>query len=259
MPHVDSNGCRISYHVDGNPKAPVLLFSNSLGTTQELWRPQVERLSTSFRVIRYDTRGHGSSDAPPGEYTIGQLGSDAVAVLDATAVSRAHMCGLSLGGLTAMWLGIHIAERIESLTLASTGARIGRTAIWQERIEQVQAAGLAPIAEGAKSRWFTERFRAAHPDAVEHHVRMLVDGSAGGYIGCCAVLRDTDLRDEIGAIAAPTLVIGAVDDPVTPVANAELLHSRIPNAQLALLPGSHIANVEQAEAFTERLLRFLHG
>jgi 3-oxoadipate enol-lactonase len=258
MEYVNSQGCRIYYRSDGDPNAPALLFSNSLGTTHELWHTQVKRFSASFRVIRYDTRGHGLSDAPRGEYTIGQLGADAIRVLDAAGVARAHVCGLSLGGLTAMWLGIHLPERIESLALASTGAKIATSAIWQERIEQVQAGGLESIAEGAKGRWFTERFRAAHPAAVEHHVQMLVSGPAHGYAGCCAVLRDTDLRDGIAAIAAPTLVIGAVEDPVTPPANAELMKARISNARLAMLEGSHIANVEQAEAFNDTLLRFLN-
>ncbi len=258
MPHATSGGCRIYYRVDGDPQRPALLFSNSLGTTHDLWMPQGAALAPSFRIIRYDTRGHGLSDAPAGEYTIGQLGGDVIAVMDDAGVSRAHICGLSLGGLTAMWLGIHVAERVSSLVLASTGAKIATSAIWQERIEQVKAGGLESIADGAKTRWFTGAFRAAHPDAVDHQVRMLVSGPAGGYIGCCAVLRDTDLSDEIGAIAAPTLVIGAVADPVTPPGNAELMQSRIPNAALALLDGSHIVNVEQADAFNDHLLRFLH-
>jgi 3-oxoadipate enol-lactonase len=258
VPHVTSGGCPIYYSVVGNPEGPALLFSNSLGTTHELWDPQLETFGRSFRVIRYDTRGHGRSGAPPGEYTIGQLGGDAIAVLDATGVSRAHVCGLSLGGLTAMWLGIHVPERIASLTLASTGARIGTSAVWGERIGQVKAAGLESIVDGGKTRWFTDAFRAAHPGVVDRHVQMLVSSSADGYIGCCAVLRDTDLRDEIGGIVAPTLAVAAADDPVTPPANAELIKARIPDAQLALLAGSHIANVEAADGFNEALLRFLN-
>ena len=259
MPVVANNGCRIHYRVDGDPEAPALLFSNSLGTNHELWEAQKPLFARSFYVVRYDTRGHGLSDAPSGEYTIGQLGADAIAVLDAAGVPRAHVCGLSLGGLTAMWLGIHFAERIESLTLASTGAKIASSDIWQARIEQVKAAGLESIVEGGQTRWFTAPFRSKRPDAVEHQVRMLVSGSPGGYMGCCAVLRDTDLRDEIGAIVAPTLVIAAAEDPVTPPTNAELITSRIAHAQLVVLPGSHIANVEQADAFNAHLLRFLNG
>ena len=243
MPHVVNDGCRIYYRTDGAPEAPALLFSNSLGTTHELWNPQIAPLSASFRLIRYDTRGHGLSAGPPGEYTIGQLGSDALAVLDAVGVERASICGLSLGGLTAMWLGIHFAERVKSLTLASTGAKIASFAFWQERIEQVRTGGLGSIAQSATERWFTAPFRAAHAEAVEHHVRMLTAGSSDGYIGCCAALRDTDLRDEIAAIVAPTLAVGAIDDPVTPAANAEFIKARIPDSTLAILPGSHIANV----------------
>ena len=156
-----------------------------------------------------------------------------------------------------MWLGIHFPERVGSLVLASTGARIATSAIWQERIEQVTAHGLESIAEDAKGRWFTEEFRRDHPDVVDHHVRMLVCGPAGGYMGCCAVLRDTNLRDEIAGIGAPTLVIGAVADAVTPPANAELIQSRVANARLAILEGSHIANVEEANAFNEHLLAFI--
>ena len=259
MPYALSDRCRIYYRVDGDSRAPALLFSNSLGTTHELWNPQVGPFSERFRIVRYDTRGHGSSDAPGAEYTIAQLGGDALAVLDAAHISRAHVCGLSLGGLTAMWLGLYAPERIASLTLSSTGAKIGTAAIWQERIRQVQSAGLASIAEGGKTRWFTEAFRAAHPDLVDHHVRMLVAGPPGGYMGCCAVLRDTDLGEEISGIASPTLVIGAVEDPVTPVANAELMKSRIPQSEIVILAGSHMINVEQADAFNAHLLRFLHG
>ena len=258
MPQITTGGCPIYYTVDGDPSGPALLFSNSLGTSHELWDPQMDAVSRSFRVIRYDMRGHGRSGAPSGDYTIGQLGGDAIAVLDAVGVARAHVCGLSLGGLTAMWLGIHVPERIESLTLASTGAKIGTSAIWEERIAQVRTSGLASIVEGGKSRWFSDVFRAAHPDVVDRHVHMLVSCSAGGYMGCCAVLRDTDLRDEIGAIVAPTLAVAAAEDPVTPPADAELIEARIPGARLVRLEGSHIANVEAADAFNEVLLRFLN-
>lgn len=259
MPYALNDRCRIYYRVDGNPRAPALLFSNSLGTTHELWDPQFAPFSDRFRIVRYDTRGHGSSDAPGGEYTLAQLGGDALAVLDAAGIARAHVCGLSLGGLTAMWLGLHVPDRIASLTLASTGARIGTAAIWQERIRQVQSGGLASIAEAGKTRWFTDAFRAAHPGLVDHHVRMLVAGPPGGYMGCCAVLRDTDLGEDIARIASPALVVGAVEDPVTPVANAELMKSRIPESEMVILPGSHMINVEQADAFNAHLLRFLNG
>jgi 3-oxoadipate enol-lactonase len=257
MPYAVHNGCRLMYRVDGDAPAPALLLSNSLGTTHELWAPQVAAFSPMFRVIRYDTRGHGGSDSPPGAYTINELGGDAIAVLDAAGAARAHVCGLSLGGLTAMWLAVHAAERVGSLVLAGTAARIGSAALWQERIDQVTAEGVASLAEAAPGRWFTEAFRAAHPDVVFHHREMLMSCPTDGYAGCCAVLRDTDLRGEIARITAPALVIAGVHDPVTPPADAEAIRARIPHATLTLLEASHIANIEEAGAFNDRVLTFI--
>lgn len=257
MPYAVHNGCRLMYRVDGDTHVPALLFSNSLGTTHELWTPQVAAFSRMFRVIRYDTRGHGGSDSPPGDYTIHELGGDAVAVLDAAGATRAHVCGLSLGGLTAMWLALHAAERVGSLVLASTAARIGSAALWQERIDQVNTAGVASLAKAAAGRWFTEAFRVAHPDVVFHQWEMLRSCPPGGYAGCCAVLRDTDLRDEIARINAPALVIAGVHDPVTPPADAEEIRARIPHARVTLLEASHVANIEQAGVFNDRMLTFI--
>jgi 3-oxoadipate enol-lactonase len=258
MLHVLRDGCRLSYSLDGNPQAPALMFSNSLGTTYELWEPQVARLSSAFRVIRYDTRGHGDSDAPKGTYTIEMLGLDALAILDAAGAPRAHVCGLSLGGLTAMWLGIHAPDRVESLILASTAARICDALFWQERIELVKSSGIRPLAEASMGRWFTDAFRSAHPDIVARHRRMLESSPAEGYASCCAALRDTDLRGEIGGIAAPTLVIAGRHDPVTPPAGADAIRTRIRDARLTELDAAHLANVEQADEFNERVLAFIN-
>jgi 3-oxoadipate enol-lactonase len=261
MPYAIHNGCRLMYRVDGDPEAPPVLFSNSLGTTHELWMPQVAAFSRTFRVIRYDTRGHGGSDSPPGEYTIEDLGSDALAVLDAAGAGRADMCGLSLGGLTAMWLALHAPERIGSLVLASTGAKIGTAELWQERIDQVTASGVASLAKAAAGRWFTEPFRVANSTVVFHQWEMLRSCPPEGYAGCCAVLRDTDLRGEIGRITAPVLVVAGVHDPVTPPSDAEEIRARLPHARITLLEASHIANIEQADVFNERVLTFItkHG
>jgi len=252
------DGCRLSYCLDGDPRAPALLLSNSLGTTHELWAPQVARLSSAFRVIRHDTRGHGGSDAPKGTYTPEMLGLDALAILDAAGAPRAHVCGLSLGGLTAMWLGVHAPERILSLILASTAARIGNALLWQERIELVKSSGLQPLAKATMGRWFTEAFRAAHPDIVARYRQMLESCPAEGYVSCCAVVRDADLRGEIGVIVAPTLVIAGTHDPVTPPADANAIRSRIPDARVTLLDAAHIVNVEQADAFNDRVLAFIN-
>jgi 3-oxoadipate enol-lactonase len=256
MPFVDHAGCRLRYEVDGTPDGPALLFSNSLGTTVQLWEPQIPALSPYFRIIRYDTRGHGASEAPEGPYALDTLGLDAIAVLDAVAVDRAHVCGLSLGGLTAMWLAVHQPGRIQSIVLASTAARIGTTTMWEERIAQVRASGVDSLADAAMGRWFTQDFRSAHPDIVAAHHRMLSETSPIGYAACCAAIRDADLRFEIGAITAPTLVIAGHHDPVTPPSDAEVMRAKIPTARVALLDGAHIINVEQAAAFNAQLSAF---
>jgi 3-oxoadipate enol-lactonase len=258
MPHVLRDGCRLSYSLDGDPGSAALMFANSLGTTYELWTPQVARLSAAFRVIRYDTRGHGDSDAPKGPYTIEMLGLDALAILDAARAPRAHVCGLSLGGLTAMWLGLYAPDRVETLILASTAARIGNAILWQERIELVTLSGIRPLAEGAMGRWFTEAFRAAHPGTVARYRRMLESSPAEGYASCCAALRDTDLRGEIGRIAAPTLVIAGKHDPVTPPADADAIRTRIRDARVTELDAAHLANVEQADEFNDQMLAFIN-
>ena len=257
MKYVERSGCRLGYDIGGNPDGPVLLFSNSLGTTHALWQPQLDALSSSFRIIRYDTRGHGESNATTGPYTIDSLGLDAVAILDAAGASRAHVCGLSLGGLTAMWLGVHRPERVHSLILSSTAARIGNTMMWEERIAQVRASGVASLADAAMARWFTAGFRSSHPDVVALYHRALADTPAEGYAGCCAAIRDADLRDQITAIDVPALVIAGHHDPVTPPADAEDIRSRIRGARVSLLDAAHIANVERAEAFNDLVSGFI--
>jgi len=257
VPQIVRSGCRLSYHLNGNPRGEALLFSNSLGTTHELWDRQVETLSSAFRIIRYDTRGHGASDAPAGSYTIDTLGQDAVAILDAAGVDHAHVCGLSLGGLTAMWLGVHAPDRIRSLILSSTAARIGSVSMWEERIAQVKATGVASLADAAMGRWFTADFRAAQPATVSVYHRLLSSTPAAGYIGCCAAIRDADLREAIRSIAAPTLVIAGCVDPVTPPSDAEDIRGRIPGARAAILDAAHIANVEQASAFNDLVSSFI--
>jgi 3-oxoadipate enol-lactonase len=258
MPYVLRDGCRLSYWLDGDTRGPALLLSNSLGTTHELWNPQVEGLASVFRIVRYDTRGHGSSDAPEGEYTIEMLGRDALAILDAAGVARAHVCGLSLGGLTTMWLGVHASSRVDTLTLASTAARICDAEFWQNRIEQVQICGLQSLAEASMGRWFTDDFRTKHPEVVATHRRMLESCPVEGYASCCAALRDADLRGEIGGIIAPTLVVAGTHDPVTPPSDADAIRARIHNARVTVLDAAHLSNIEQADAFNSRVLAFIN-
>jgi 3-oxoadipate enol-lactonase len=246
----ESDGCRIAYSTHGPDRAPVLLLSNALGTTRDMWRPQMEAFGGSFRVIAYDTRGHGSSDSPPGEYTLEQLGRDAVAVLDAAGAGSAHVCGLSLGGLTAMWLGVYAPERVSSLVLANTAARVGSVESWTERIRLVREGGMTAVAARAMPLWFSERYTAREPEVVARHRAMVEACNSEGYIGCCAALRDADLRDAIAAITAPTLVISGTDDRSTTPEVAELIHQRVRGSRLLSLDSAHLSNVEQAAAFT---------
>jgi 3-oxoadipate enol-lactonase len=257
MPDVLVDGCRLSYTVAGPTDARALLLSNALGTSAPFWDNQVPVFSRSFRVIRYDQRGHGRSMAPAGDYTIDQLGRDALAILDAANAPTADVCGLSLGGLTAMWLAVHAASRIGRIVVANTAARIGTPAFWQERIDVIRAQGVAPVVESGPLRWFSETFRIRHPDIVASAQRMQAGCSSDGYCGCAAALRDADLRDAIGSITSPTLVVTGRLDPVTPPGDGAAICARIAGARALELDASHFSNIEQATAFNDAVVNFL--
>jgi 3-oxoadipate enol-lactonase len=254
---VDAGGCRIWYSVSGRDDGEALLLSNSLGTDAELWTPQLPELARAFRVVRYDTRGHGRSQAPPGSYTLERLGQDALAVLDAAGVARAHVCGISLGGLTAMWLALFAAPRVGRIVLANTNARVGTHESWDQRIALVREQGMAAVAAATMERWFTAGFRQREPGACERIRAMVAACPPEGYVGCCGALRTADLREQVGGIAAPALVVTGVHDPVTSPAAAAELAARIPHARLVTLPAAHLSNVEEAAAFTSAVLVFL--
>ena len=250
-------GGRLVFDVDGPHAAPACLLLHSLGTTSDLWEPQVETLARWYRVIRYDVRGHGRSQPPVGPFTIDQLGADALAVLDAAGVERAHLCGVSLGGLTAQWLGVHARDRVRGIVAANTAARLGSHGAWAERIDLVRAGGMDALVEGGIARWFTARFQQTSPATVDRFRAMLRSCPVEGYAGSCAVLRDADLSDEIARITAPTLVVTGTHDAATPPALGEQIAQRIPGARTVELDAAHLSNVEQAEAFTASVLDFL--
>ena len=257
MPEVESSAAKISYTAEGPPDRPVVLFINSIGTTRDLWLPQVPELVGTYRLIRYDARGHGASSVPAGDYTIAQLARDALAILDAESVSRAHICGISFGGITAMWLGVHAPQRVASLILANTAARIGSVQSWTDRIALVKNKGMREVAELAIPRWFTDDFRQGHPEIVERFRAMVEACPAQGYLGCCAALRDEDLQEAISAIRCPTLIVAGRTDIATPVAGLEFVHGRIVGSKMVTLDAAHLSNVEQAEAFTSAVMGFL--
>lgn len=254
---VQLNGAACRYRTDGDRRSPAVLLSNSLGTDHTMWDGQVEALSRHFFVVRYDTRGHGGSDSPPGPYSLDLLGNDVLALLDHLDIARAHMVGLSMGGAIAQWLGIHAAQRVERLVLANTAARIGAEDGWRVRAASVRADGLAAIADSSPSRWFTPAF--AENAIVRTMQDTLRRQSSEGYAACCDALAVADLRDDIGAITVPVLVVAGDADPVTPVKDGVALCTRISDSKLAVLRASHLSNIEAPAAFTGEVLGFLQS
>lgn len=259
MPVIDANGIKINYQIDGAESAPALLLSNSLGTNLHMWDNQIEALAKRFRVVRYDTRGHGKTEAPSYPYTFAMLGQDAIALMDALKLSKVRFCGLSMGGMIGMWLARHFPSRIEQLVLCNTAAKFGIPDVWNQRIVTVRASGMKVITDSVIERWFTKQFRESSPGKIEPIVEMLHTTPAEGYAGNCAAIRDVDQRWQIGDIEIPTLVIGGKHDPATPYAAAELIAKRIPNAKLVGLDAAHLSNIEQPKAFAEALGGFLKG
>lgn len=250
------DGCRIACRFDGPGDAPVLMLSNSLGTTMAMWDPQMAAFAKHFRILRYDSRGHGRSDAPVGAYSIDRLGRDAVELLDALGIYRVRFCGLSKGGMVGQWLGWRAPERLERLILANTSAYMGPPESWDDRIRTVAAEGMGAMADAVLHRWFRPGFLGKAADAVAPVRAMLLATPPLGYAGCCAAIRDMDQRDLVGLIKAPTLVIAGSEDPATPMAHSEFLTENIAGSQLAVLHAAHLSNVEKPGRFAKAILDF---
>jgi 3-oxoadipate enol-lactonase len=242
---------RLHHRFDGPADAPVLVLSNSLATDFGLWSTNLPAWTSTFRVLRYDQRGHGGSEVTPGPYTLELLGRDVLELLDAVGVERASFCGLSLGGATGMWLAVNAPNRIERLVLACTSPRFGEPEQWLDRARIVRSEGLEAISDAVLGRWFTPRFHREQEAIVSRYRAGLVGTSAEGYAACCEALAAWDFRDEVAEIAAPTLVIAGAEDPAAPPDQAALLAGAIEGSRLVVLEGAaHIANVEQPEAFS---------
>jgi 3-oxoadipate enol-lactonase len=251
---------KLYYEITGTEGAPPLVLSNSLGSSLAMWDPQLPALSERFRVVRYDQRGHGRSPVPAGPYSIDDVGADLLALLDRLELERAHVCGLSLGGMTAMWLAINAPERVDRLSLLCTSAKLGPPENWAERAATVRAHGTAAIAEAGLHRWVTDDFIASHPDRAEWLRRMMLDTPDEGYAACCEVIKTMDLEPRLGEILAPTLVIAGDEDPATPPEHGERIVAAVAGARLEVVsPGRHLANVERAEEVTALLLDHLEG
>lgn len=251
------DGCRIAYRFDGPEDAPVLLLSNSLGTTMAMWDPQVAALARHFRVLRYDSRGHGQSASPAGGYSMDRLGRDAVQLLDALDLQTVDFCGLSKGGMIGQWLGVRAPERIRKLILANTSAYMGPPSGWQSRIDGVLANGMAPLVEASIARWFTPDFPDLEPAAVAPIRAMLAACDPQGYAGCCAAIRDMDMLPTTALIQSPTLVIAGTQDPSTSVDDGRWLADTVKNGRLVEVDAAHLSNVERPAEFAAAVLAFL--
>jgi 3-oxoadipate enol-lactonase len=257
MPFLQLPHGQLHYALTGEPSAPVLVLSNSLGTNFSMWDAQLPAFARQFQILRYDTRGHGQSAVPPGPYDFAQLGGDVLALLDALHIAAANFCGLSMGGMTGLWLALHAPDRFHKLVVSSASAKFGTADSWNARIAAVNQGGMPAVAAQVVQRWFTPEFQASAPDAVRATLHLLENTPPHGYAACCAALRDSDLREEISAIRTPTLVLSGDKDPVSPPADGKFLAETIPGAQFAEVPGAHLANIESPAAYTSAVLNFL--
>ncbi|WP_455288472.1 bifunctional 3-oxoadipate enol-lactonase/4-carboxymuconolactone decarboxylase PcaDC [Cupriavidus necator] len=259
MPYVDHANARLFYTVDGPSDAPAIIFSNSLGTDHTMWDPQTAALAGRFRVVRYDTRGHGRSTAPGDAFTVEQLGHDVIAILDTLGIGQAVFCGLSMGGLTGMWLGIHAPERFSRIVLANTAAKIGNADGWNTRIDTVLRDGMAVMVAPSVERWFTPGFAATADRALDGLRSVLAGLDPRGYAASCAAVRDASFREAVSSITVPVLVIAGSQDPSTSAQEGRALADAIPGARFVELPAAHISSFEQPGRFTAALIDFVHG
>lgn len=251
------DGVRLAYRFDGDPDRPVLLLSNSIGTDLHMWDAQVPALTEHYRLLRYDARGHGTSDVPPGPYSLDRLGRDVLELLDAVGPRWVHVLGLSLGGLVAQWLGVHAPERVDRLILAHTAAHFGPAQRWDQAIAELLAApDMRATTETFLGNWFPA---GADPATVEPFRATLLATHRDGVAGSWAAVRDTDLRRTLPVIPNPTLVIAGEQDTVTTLRHGEEIAAAIPGARLTVLPAVHLSNVERPAEFLDAVLGFLRG
>ena len=257
MPMIDADGCLLNVSVEGRDGGPTLMLSNSLGSTMQMWEPQMKALTQVFRVIRYDRRGHGKSNVPPGPYSMERFGRDVLAILDDLNIARTHWCGLSMGGMVGQWLGANAPERFGKIVLANTTCHYPDPTRWNDRIKAVREGGIAAVADAVMAGWLTADFREREPQIAANMKAMMLTTPVEGYIACCEALSTLDQRELLPKIRSPTLVIAGRHDMSTTIADAEFMRSRIPGASMTILDAAHISNIEQPHAFTDALVGFL--
>lgn len=252
------NGVEVYAERSGNPDGPAVVLSGSLGSDLSMWDPVLPAFEERYDVIRYDHRGHGRSPVPDGPYEIADLGMDLLALLDRLGIERVHLVGVSLGGMTGIWFADHAPERLSSLVLCCTSAKLGPPEMWAERAATARTEGTTALVDAVLARWFTPNLASGHPDVLARIRKMFVATPGEGYAHCCGAIERMDLRDRLDRIGVRTLVIAGSEDPATPVEHARLLAERIPGARLAVVPdAAHFAVVERPDAVTELVLEFL--
>ena len=257
---INVNGINVNYLLDGPASTPVVTLSHSLATDLSMWDPQMSVLTARYRVLRYDTRGHGGTDAPAGAYTLPQLAEDARAMLKALGVARTHWIGLSMGGMIGQTLALSSPELFQSLSLCDTSSRIPAEmkSAWADRIKTAETQGMEPLVEPTIGRWLTASFRESRKDVVDTVRAMIRSTKPQGYAGCCHAISQLDLTDKLSAIKIPTLIVVGEEDQGTPVAASQAIQARIAGSELKILKSAaHLANLEQPEAFTAALTAFL--
>jgi 3-oxoadipate enol-lactonase len=257
MPAIYADGCQLHVEIEGPERAPVLMFSNSLGTDLHMWDEQAGAFAKNYRVVRYDQRGHGKSGAPPGPYSLDRLGQDVLVILNSLGAQRVHFCGISMGGMTGMWLARKTPDRLDKLVLANTAAKSMTPDAWNTRINLVRTNGIAGVADTVLGVWFSKEFHQRAPKTIARMREMMISHKPQGYVACCAAIRDMDQRWDIAAIKTPTLVIAGRHDPATTLKDSELIVSRIAGAELKVLEAAHISNIEKAAEFNDTVDKFL--
>ncbi|MDM1247112.1 3-oxoadipate enol-lactonase [Acinetobacter sp. R933-2] len=253
---INRQGKALAIQVDGLDHAPVIIFSNSLGTDHHMWDEQVAYFKENYKVVRYDTRGHGQSDVIENS-TLANLGEDVLDILDALNIAKAHFCGISMGGITGLWLGINTADRFESITVANSAAKIGQAEAWLTRADQVEKEGLADLVKTTHTRWFSESFDYQHDDLAQRTIQSLAATPAQGYAASCRALADADVRADLAEIGIPTLLICGAKDPVTTLQDGEFMQSKIQGSELQSIEASHLSNIECPVEFSQILAKFI--
>lgn len=252
-----SDGTALHYRLDSEAAHPVLMLSNSLGATLDMWEPQIAELIKHFRVLRYDNRGHGASDVPPGPYSMDRIGRDAQELIEALKLAPVAFCGLSLGGMVGIWLGANAPAYVSRAVLASTSTHTGQPEIWNQRIALIEAEGMHAAAGSIVQRWLTPEYIERHPAPTAKVLAMIAGIPPKGYTAMAAAVRDMDQRASLPAVAMPVLVIAGARDAAASPAMAEAIAGAMPNARLAILDAAHLSNTELPDEFTKLVLAFL--